>query len=436
MPRLKDLVANQGLTFKNSFVDFSLCSPSRASFFTGMSSHNTGLVGNGDESWGGYELFQPLEAEALAVRLQAAGYRTGFFGKYMNDYVDDVPPGWDRWVAYSGRATQYNYRLSVDGNKTKKGDKPEDYGDDVVAREAVDWIRDTSGSGAFFAMIATKSPHEPNLPPPRHDGAFSGLALPKPPNFNEADVSDKPVFAQLPSLGETDIAAIETAFRKRQEQLKGVEDIVEQVIDALRDTGQLDNTIIIYSSDNGFSHGEHRRPTNKALLYDEIIRVPLIIRGPGIPGGESRDQLVNNLDLTASILSWAGATSQYALDGRPLAPVIADADAPGGRISSSMATAATNSARRSLPISTASAPSGLAFVLRPAQARGRRFGRGTVRYRSRPLATRQPQRRPGLQGVADALRASLEKLATCKGDDCWDDSPDPAAPAETPTNVQ
>jgi arylsulfatase A-like enzyme len=429
------LVANQGLTFKNSFVDFSLCSPSRASFFTGMSSHNTGLVGNAEGGWGGYGLFQPLEADALPVRLQDAGYQTGFFGKYMNDYRDGIPPGWDRWVAYWGRASQYNYRLSIDGKKTKKGDSPEDYGDDVIAREAVDWIRNASGSGPFFAMISTKSPHELNIPPPRHDGAYAGLVLPRPPNFNEADVSDKPVFAQLPLLGEAGIATIETAFRKRQEQLKGVEDIVEQVVDVLRDTGQLDNTIIVYSSDNGFSHGEHRRPTNKALLYDEIIRVPLIIRGPDIPKGETRDQLVNNLDLTASILSWAGATSEYALDGRPLAPVIANADAPWR---THLLVHGQSSDK--LPQSIAPDINRFSAVRTPhwVFARHKLEGGASVEelydMAADPWQLDNRSSDPAYRGVADALRASLEKLATCKGADCWDDSPDPAMPAETPTN--
>jgi arylsulfatase A-like enzyme len=432
MPRLKDLVANQGLTFNNSFVDFSLCSPSRASFFTGMSSHNTGLVGNGDEGWGGYELFKPLEDKALAVRLHEAGYQTGFFGKYMNSYAKVVPPGWDRWVAYSGAASQYDYRLSIDGKTKKMGSAPEDYGDDVISTEAIDWIRDTSASRPFFAMISTKSPHEPNRPPPRHDGSFADLPLPRPPNFNEADVSDKPPFARLPLLDEAGIAEVETAFQKRQEQLKGIEDTVEQVVEVLRDMGRLDNTIIIYSSDNGFSMGEHRRPRNKALLYDEIARVPLIIRGPGIPKGETRDQLVNNLDLTASILSWAKATSGYTLDGRPLGPIVADDAAPWrthllshGFSSDILKPTIAFDINRFTAVRTPR------WVFAQHKLENDQTVEELYDMSTDPWQLDNLSGNPAYASVADALRQSLEKLRDCKGDACWDDSPDPVAPSET-----
>ena len=176
MPKLKEIMIDKGVTFANSFVDFSLCCPSRASFFTGQSAHNTGVVGNGTKTFGGYKAFKPFEEEALPVRLQAAGYETAFFGKYINDYKHGVPPGWDRWVAYWGHAKHFSYRLNIDGEVTKFGDAPEDYGDDVIGRFAVEWIEQANERKPFFVMVSTENSPRTEYPAEAARGRVRRLA--------------------------------------------------------------------------------------------------------------------------------------------------------------------------------------------------------------------------------------------------------------------
>jgi len=208
------MMIDKGVSFQNSFVDFPLCCPSRASLLSGQASHNIGVLGNKKAEFGGRRAFLPREKDALPVRLQIAGYNTGFFGKYLNHYGHGVPPGWDRWVAYWRVAKQYKYRLNIDGKIKRFGEEPKDYGDDVISDFAADWIRDADSSKPIFVLVATKNPHEPYIPPERHDGAFADLPLPVPPNFNEADISDKPAFNQPPLLS-PDISQKEGASGQR-----------------------------------------------------------------------------------------------------------------------------------------------------------------------------------------------------------------------------
>lgn len=432
MPKLKEIMADKGVTFANSFVDFSLCCPSRASLLTGQAAHNTGIVGIKPSEFGGYELFKPLAKRALPVSLQEAGYETALFGKFLNGYgassrvdydlnidgalVDlgkpkrgGVPPGWNRWVAYVGTAG------------------PED--DDLIADYAAEWIAEADRSTPLFVMVATKSPHLPHVPPKRHDGAFADLPLPMPPSFNEADISDKPAFNQPPLLTAEEIAEVAVIFRKRQEQLKGVEDVVAKVVDALSDAGRLDDAIIVFTSDNGYSTGEHRRKEGKLLHYEEIIRVPLIVRGPGIPEGETRSQLVNNLDLAATILDWAGATPKLPLDGRSLAPVIADMEAPWrthllvqGRSADQLSQSISPTANRFKAVRS----DHWMFVRH-------NLADGTTVEELYDLAADPWQLSnlsadPVHDGVGEQLRQVLAGLAECAGESCWVTTPEPAAP--------
>ncbi len=159
-------------------------------------------------------------------------------------------------------------------------------------------------------------------PPPRYAHAFDHAPLPKPPNFNEADVSDKPeVIRRRPRLTQQQIADIRRKFRCELESLLAVDDGVKKVVNALKAKGALDDTLLIYTSDNGFFHGEHRM-TGKTKVYEESIRVPLQMRGPGIPKGVTIDPLVVNADLAPTIVDAANARSGLPMDGRSLLPVV------------------------------------------------------------------------------------------------------------------
>ncbi|MBK5197338.1 MAG: sulfatase [Methyloceanibacter sp.] len=359
MPKLHALVAEQGLTFTNSFVDVSLCAPSRASFFTGQAAHNHGIKANNPADDGGWEAFKAKEDNALPVWLKRAGYKTALIGKYMNRYGqqssfgawlawagnilniefkgptignprDWVPPGWDLWYAFTGSRVRYfDYQVNENGTILEFGHRPGDYSTDVLKDRAVHFILDQSAKpDPFFMLIATKAVHDQGkraLPAPQYAKAFEELRLPMGPSFNEKDISHKSLKAR-PIHGVTK-AELTKHYRAELQSLQSVDDLVEAVVDALKRAGKLDDTVIIYTSDNGFMFGEHRL-IGKSAAYEESIKVPLVMSGPGIAKNETRSQLVNNLDVAATIVDLASASPGTAPDGRSLAPLFADAHAP------------------------------------------------------------------------------------------------------------
>lgn len=359
MPKLQALLAEQGVTFKNSFVDLPLCAPSRASFLTGQASHNTGIKANSPLDKGGWEAFKDKEANALPVWLQNAGFKTALIGKYLNRYGqqstfgawlgwigsilnidfkrtdvgnprDWVPPGWDLWYAFTGTGVRYyDYLINENGTILNFGDQPSDYSTDVLKDRAVRFIKDEAATTApFFLLIATKTPHAQGpqaIPSPRYEEAFKDVPLPASSAFNEEDIRRKAVKA--PRIHGESRDKLEKSYRAELQSLQSVDDLVEAVVAALKSTGKLNSTVIIYTSDNGFLFGEHRL-IGKSAAYEESIKVPLVMRGPGVPANATREQLVNNLDVVATILDLAGAAPGVAGDGHSLAPLFADADAP------------------------------------------------------------------------------------------------------------
>jgi arylsulfatase A-like enzyme len=281
MPKTKALIEDQGAAFANYFISYPWCCPSRASILRGQYAHNTNIVGN-EPPWGGYETFHDLglDQSTLATWLQAAGYRTAMIGKYLNRYVpekDGVPPGWDDWHVGGNAHASYDYVLNENGRSVAYGRDPEDYLNDVLAGKAVQVIRQASAAGQpFFAYVLPFNPHSPSIAAPRHEGMFADAELPRTPAFDEADVSDKPAFIrQLPPLEPKQIAYLEFEYRRRIASLQAIDDMVEDIVEALREVGQLDDTYIIYSSDNGFHMGTHRLIAGKDTAYDEDIRVPM-----------------------------------------------------------------------------------------------------------------------------------------------------------------
>jgi N-acetylglucosamine-6-sulfatase len=328
MPRVRELLGEQGTTFTNSLVSYSLCCPSRSTFLTGQYAHNHGVQGN-DPPHGGYTKLD--HSNTLPVWLQQAGYTTTLVGKYLNGYglndPNQRPPGWSEWYALVGRSTYYayDYEMNRNGELVQYGSAPEDYQTDVLADDAVDAIeRRSAGSSPFFLWVTPLAPHRqptggPIKPAPRHLGIYDDLPLPRPPNFNEADVSDKPAFVrQLPKLTPAKINEIAIAYRREAESLLAVDEMVGRMYDALRESGELDNTIFVFASDNGFSHGEHRYPTGKVRVYDDAVRVPLIVRGDGFTAGQTVTEPVINVDLAPTILELSRATPGLVMDGRSL----------------------------------------------------------------------------------------------------------------------
>ncbi len=334
MQKTKTLIGNAGTTFKNFFVDFPLCCPSRATFLTGQYTHNHKVLSNNAPS-GGYSKLN--HANTLPVWLQNAGYYTIHIGKYLNEYgLNDpfeIPPGWDDWqtlVDAGDTLTYYDYTINDNGTLVTYGSAAADYQTDVLAGRAVTAINERAvRSEPFFLTISVLAPHIDEtpgvaraLPAPRHKGIYAQEPLPQNPSFNEADVSDKPAFIRKrPLLSTSAQNTVKARYRARLESLLAVDDLVERVVNALRSSNQLNDTVIFFTSDNGFFHGEHRIPNGKEKVYEEAIRVPLMVRGGGFPAGAVAKQYVSNIDLAPTIVKLAGASPTVVMDGRSLLPL-------------------------------------------------------------------------------------------------------------------
>jgi arylsulfatase A-like enzyme len=336
MPQVLSRIGERGATFTNNFVNFSLCCPSRSTFLTGLYAHNHQVMGN-KPPLGGFDRFEQLDSSNdLPLWLQAAGYHTGQVGKYLNGYgVNDptlVPPGWDELNAISGGVSFYDYKLNSNGTLSTYGEDPASYVDDVITGKALDFLsRNAAGDQPFFLYVAYKAPHSggPHLggtrcnrgpePAQRFYGTFAGTPLPTSPSFNEADVSDKPTAIQnLPPLDGAAVARLTTRYECELESLAGVDQGVSRIVHSLAESGQLNNTYVIYTSDNGYFHGEHRVQTGKVRVYEPSVRVPLLIRGPGIPEGVSVRDLTINADTAPTIVAATGAHARRTMDGRSL----------------------------------------------------------------------------------------------------------------------
>ena len=241
-----------------------------------------------------------------------------------------MPAGWDVWYAFTGsRARYYDYEVNDNGTILSFGHRPVDYSTDVLKERAVRFIADEAAKPEpFFLYIAPKAAHAQGkraIVAPQYADAFKDVGLPFKPSFNEEHIARKALKAPL-IHGETKQELIKS-YRAELQSLQSVDDLVEAVVEALQQAGKLDDTVIIYTSDNGFLFGEHRL-IGKSAGYEESIKVPLVMRGPGIPKNETRGALVNNLDVVATIAELTGASPGYALDGKSLAPLFADANAP------------------------------------------------------------------------------------------------------------
>jgi arylsulfatase A-like enzyme len=351
MPQIRSQLIEQGASFENAFVSYPLCCPSRATILTGLYAHNHGVASNEPPN-GGFEKFheQGLEEDTIAVRLQEEGYRTALFGKYLNHYPGDdpthVPPGWDEWharmdISARGEDTSaegdepgeytkyYDYELNENGEAVPYGNSSEDYLTDVLSGEATNFVRHAaSDSEPFFLYLAPSAPHEPATPAERHEYAFTDEKAPRSGSFDEEDVSDKPPWIQQRRrISERQASRIiDTLYRERLASMLAVDEMVDSLVRELTATDQLDNTFIIFASDNGWQQGEHRLRTGKLYPYEESIRTPLFVRGPGVPAGSQVEELVLNNDFAPTIADLASVS--FPADGRSFTPLLRGEGSP------------------------------------------------------------------------------------------------------------
>jgi N-acetylglucosamine-6-sulfatase len=347
MPTVQSLLGDEGTTFANSFTPFSLCCPDRTSILTGQYAHNHGVLGNGTHKWplGGFRGFN-TDDNTLATWLSQAGYQTAFIGKYLNRYGTAdaparVPPGWDDWHATMGVnyhvARMYENGVRTIHRNVYVTDYVTDLSDRIIARRM-------PKPGPLFlwtSYIAPHDgrPHDPDdctrfigrglatpSPSARDRDAFAGQPLGPDPSINEQHVGDKPAaIRSLPPIRPNMMKCLTELNQQRLESLQSVDRGVADIVDAVKATGELDNTVFVFTSDNGYIVGQHRVLQGKVLPYEPSIRVPLIIRGPGFPADVTRNQLTASIDLAPTFVSLAGATSKRTMDGLSLLPI---ADSP------------------------------------------------------------------------------------------------------------
>jgi arylsulfatase A-like enzyme len=358
MPATKRLVADEGTAFTDAIVTTPTCCPSRASMLTGQYGHNNGVTANAP----GYRALENPES-TLPVWLDEAGYQTAHLGKYLNGYAGvadpdtEVGPGWDEWYTMMTPRQYYGYSLGVNGKREQYGNKDGDYLTRVLNRQATHLVkRFAPKDDPFYIQLDQFAPHTESgksqadvrckggsVPDPRDSGLFDNEKPPSGPGYNEKDVSDKPSFIRDRDRLDAKEKR-QTAKRRgcRLASLRGVDRGVKKLVKTLKKEGQLDNTVIIFTSDNGYFLGEHRIAVNKTFPYEEAIRVPLAIRAPSEVIGRTQPakskRPVANIDLAPTILDLAGVEpcvygSCRTMDGHSLVGILKgdNGDIPGDR---------------------------------------------------------------------------------------------------------
>jgi N-acetylglucosamine-6-sulfatase len=301
--------------FGSAIINNPRCCPSRATLLTGKYSQHTGVENN-------YEAQNLDDTNTLATWLDPT-YDTALVGKYLNDWEkiggpSYIPPGWDHWFAHYGRFDHYDYSVSDNGTSEHFGTEPQDYGTDVYGKQALDFI--SSADPPFFLYFTPLAPHTPFTPGPDHLQDFSNWKPKLPPNFNRTDKGA----ARFYRVRHKTTRRLE---RKRivaiNRMLRSIDSYVEQMVDLLREQGELDNTYIVFMSDNGLSLGSHRW-WRKGCPYEECVRVPLRISGPGIPDAEYGEVPVSNIDIAPTFAELAGVTPPAGteVDGKSLVPLL------------------------------------------------------------------------------------------------------------------
>ncbi|MDP9301361.1 MAG: sulfatase-like hydrolase/transferase [Actinomycetota bacterium] len=339
MPTVQSELIEKGVQFTNGFVVNPLCCPSRTTILTGKYSHGTDVYSN-IPPHGGFQTFVTSlheDRHTVATWLQGAGYHTGLVGKYLNGYsvkkASYVSPGWDVWDALTlngsnggeGTGGYYDYNMSIGGVPAYYGTAESDYSTDVLSNYATDFIQNAPTDQPLFLYFAPRAPHGPATPPARYADALANVPPLRTPSYNEEDVSDKPAYIQaIPPWSDSLKASEDALYLRQYRSLLAVDDAVGNILQSLRNTGRLKDTLIVFASDNGLNFGEHRW-LGKKVPYEESIRVPIIARydalTPRAPVTDPR--FVLNLDFAPTFAA-AGGVSAPGSEGVSFLPLLDD----------------------------------------------------------------------------------------------------------------
>jgi arylsulfatase A-like enzyme len=471
MPQTLSLIRDRGVTFERAYSSNPLSCPSRSSILTGQYAVNHRIFANRwpDEGYcsdaGRIDL-----SRSLPVWLRWSGYRTLHYGRFLNGWGTQdetrVAPGWDEWVnavdtVVSPAALYYGYHLNENGVVSPQFGNPHipddhNYFTDVIVSKAIVELQTSDLTQPFFLSIDHRAPHEDLVPPigpepaVRHSGTFPQKRPPRPASFNEEDVSDKaPFLRDSRLLTHGQLNAIRRRNLRRLRSLRAVDDGVGYLFEALDALGELDETYVIFTSDNGFLRGEHRFSKGKRRPYEPATRIPLLIMGPGIPAGEVSEELVSNVDIAPTIVNLAGAITNRTLDGRSLIPYAVSPTArsarpillesyygrfvydPEASVAKGSAVGAVSSRLHAPPQPTPRTWKGIVL--------GRwkliRFGEGVFELydlERDPDELRSLARLPRFEPVLRYLARRLERLAHCAGSDCRVEVRVPKLPPKLP----
>lgn len=323
MPKTWDRIYRQGVQFPNSFATTPLCCPSRASILTGMYAHDHGVKVNQD----------PLTKTTFVDRLHAGGYLTGQVGKYLNSWDGSRRPEFDFWVAVRAGGSVYNDpTLNVDGAWRQY----QGYITHILRDHAVRFLQEVAGRNKPFALhLSFTAPHDepsgrpgqfgPAVPAPGHEDLYRDAAPFRPPSYNERDISDKPNWIQRfrpTPIGPPAQAPMDARRLKQLRALKAVDDAIAAVLDTLAAQGRLDDTVVLFLTDNGFLWGEHRL-FGTGLPYTNSSRIDLALRYPAlVPSARTEPRLVANIDIAPTIYQLAGMPIPPEVDGLSLVALL------------------------------------------------------------------------------------------------------------------
>jgi arylsulfatase A-like enzyme/subtilase family serine protease len=314
MPTVEE-IAQGGVRFDQAFAVSPLCTPARAAFLTALMPSTTGCTGNDNC----IAEFSRWESDTIATRLQAASYRTALIGKYLNNYsrvAPHVPPGWSRWVAFEDPKFE-SYRLVVDGVVSPTYSA---HSTDVLSDYAIDFVMTTPPDQPLFLYLAPFAPHAPASSSPLDPATSFSDFIARSPAYNEEDVSDKPASIRAkPIATAADIADSDAFHQQQLRSLQAVDRAVARLREALISTGRWENTVFVFLSDHGLAWGEHRLFDVKQCVYEPCLKIPLVLRAPGIAPRVEPDVLVTNIDLTFTLFEFGGVSAK-AGEGRSFLP--------------------------------------------------------------------------------------------------------------------